>query len=356
MEHLEDFDAAEPTTADLAVVKGDIWKKDLKKSVLFKSLKKERRQSDDIGFMLKTLCDHKILTPEEEIDIATRLIDVRTRYHRALQQFRETTDSETPEALPMHIAKLGEKLIQERQEFARHNLRLVVSIAKRYRGTSMTLPDLVAEGSTGLMKAVDKYELRGNRFHTYATWWIRQAIQRGLCRARGIPISTDVFEKLYKIRTFEEHYALRHHGRKPSKEQLMEATGLSADEVWKLRKIAKNPKSLDAMIGKDDDRTEGQMLPDHRTSEADNTMHSEELSRILKMALEQDNRLQEKEIRCYVMMKGLLDGHPKRAAAVSRIVGMTPSVVKTYYKKVRRVLGLNENLKRLMNEYQQKKN
>jgi RNA polymerase primary sigma factor len=187
----------------------------------------------------------------------------------ALLKELESTTAQTlegPEELRARVREISERFAdyeRTKRKLSSGNLRLVVSIGKKYRNRGLTFLDVIQEGNTGLMKAVDKYEYwRGYKFSTYATWWIRQAITRALAdQARTIRVPVHMIEAMSKIRQVSRRLA-QESGREPSLEEIAEASGVSLEETQRVLKVAKSPISLDRPVGERDDSEFGNFIED----------------------------------------------------------------------------------------------
>ena len=162
----------------------------------------------------------------------------------------------TPEEELKAFKELSEGNEAKKEEIVEHNLRLVLSIAKRYVGRGLDFLDLVQEGNIGLMTAVDKFKYeKGYKFSTYATWWIRQAITRGLSNgSRTIRIPVHLYECIFKVEKFINGYFNSHNGEKPTYREIQEATGFSIEKVEDIIKYSGKPVSLNSPIGEGEDR------------------------------------------------------------------------------------------------------
>ncbi|WP_146397327.1 sigma-70 family RNA polymerase sigma factor [Pseudobythopirellula maris] len=208
-----------------------------------------------------------------------------------------------------------------KRELSGGNLRLVVSIAKKYRNRGLSFLDLIQEGNTGLMRAVDKYEYRrGFKFSTYATWWIRQAITRAIAdQARTIRIPVHMIDVLTKLRNTAKRLQ-QERGREPSVEEISLASGVSLEETERVLDIGRHPVSLDRPIGDGDDCSFGEFVEDHSTENptklANNGLLRERIDELLKT-------LTYREREIVRLRYGLADGYSYTLEEVGRIFKVT---------------------------------
>lgn len=271
---------------------------------------------DHVKMYLKEIGKVNLLTPEEELSLAKRMADGE-KAKEQLEEIGEEIDEDTKKQIDLLIAD-GEKA---KKSLAEANLRLVVSIAKRYVGRGMLFLDLIQEGNLGLIKAVDKFDYtKGYKFSTYATWWIRQAITRAIAdQARTIRIPVHMVETINKLVRVSRQL-VQELGREPTPEELAKELNMPVDKVREISKISQEPVSLETPIGEEEDSQLGDFIEDDAAivppDAASFSMLQEQLAKTLE-------GLAERERKVISLRFGLEDGHPRTLEEVGREFGVT---------------------------------
>ncbi len=267
------------------------------------TLTKDLTINDPVRMYLKEIGQIKLLTLDEESELADRV------------------------AAGDEVAK---------STLAEANLRLVVSIAKRYVGRGMLFLDLIQEGNIGLMKAVEKFDVsKGYKFSTYATWWIRQAITRAIAdQARTIRVPVHMVETINKLARVQRQLTLELN-REPSEEELAKKMNMSVEKIHEIYKISQEPVSLETPIGEEDDSHLGDFVPDERNMSpeefATNEMLKDEIADVLLTLTERE----EKVIR---LRFGLEDGKSRTLEEVGQMFGVTRERIRQIEAKALRKL------------------
>ena len=262
----------------------------------------------------------------------------RTNLRRELKDLMSVTQ-ESPRGLRQRCRECRVRFEQYehvKRQLSSGNLRLVVSIAKKYRNRGMSFLDLIQEGNTGLMRAVDKYEYRrGFKFSTYATWWIRQAITRAIAdQARTIRIPVHMIDVLSKLRNIQKRL-LQEKRREPTTEEIARYASISVEEVKRVMDIGRHPVSLDRPIGESEDCSFGEFIEDHSGENpvkiANNGILRDKIERLLKTLTYREREI----IR---LRYGLGDGYTYTLEEVGRIFKVTRERVRQIEAKAVRKL------------------
>ncbi|HEU0130048.1 MAG TPA: RNA polymerase sigma factor [Mycobacteriales bacterium] len=271
--------------------------------------------NDPVRMYLKEIGKVPLLTAEEEVDLAKR-IEAGLFASEKLATTRKLADKtrRDMEAIERDGQLAKKKLVEA-------NLRLVVSIAKRYVGRGMLFLDLIQEGNLGLIRAVEKFDYtKGYKFSTYATWWIRQAITRAIAdQARTIRIPVHMVETINKLIRIQRQL-LQDLGREPTPEEIAKEMDLTPDKVREILKVSQEPVSLETPIGEEEDSHLGDFIEDSDAvvpvDAASFILLQEQLDSVL-------HTLSEREKKVIQLRFGLTDGHPRTLEEVGREFGVT---------------------------------
>jgi len=270
---------------------------------------------DSVQHYLQEIGRVSLLSALEEVELAERM----ERGKAAMQRLAANED-----VSPQLRMALRSDLISS-QEARRHliqaNLRLVVSIAKKYVGRGLALLDLIQEGNIGLMRAVEKFDYhKGNRFSTYATWWIRQAVTRAIAeQGRTIRLPVHMSESVGQVKRTAERLSQALE-RQPSAEEIATALGQPLDRVERVLEAARRPVSLETPVGEDGEHTLGDFLQDDELPTPADFASQQLLRRDLAEALD---HLNERERRIIDLRYGLADGQRRTLEEVGKVLGMT---------------------------------
>ena len=275
---------------------------------------------DPVRMYLKEIGKVSLLTAAEEVDLAMKI-------EAGVEAMAQLDASEDEGGVPLErrerrrLSRIEQVGLDAKQQLIEANLRLVVSIAKRYVGRGMLFLDLIQEGNLGLIRAVEKFDYtKGFKFSTYATWWIRQAITRAIAdQARTIRIPVHMVETINKLVRIQRQL-LQSLGREPTPEEIAEEMGLTPERVREIQKISQEPVSLETPIGEEEDSQLGDFIEDDAAvvppDAASFSMLQEQLAKTLE-------GLAERERKVITLRFGLEDGHPRTLEEVGREFGVT---------------------------------
>src|SRR5579872_3425513 len=285
---------------------------------------------DSVHTYLKSIGRTSLLTAEQEVDLAKRIEAGLFAEHKL-----ETTALEGRAGLDEGYRRDLELIAEDGRRAKAHmleaNLRLVVSVAKKYSDRGLSLLDVVQEGNLGLIRAVEKFDYtKGYKFSTYAMWWIRQAIQRGFAdSARTIRLPVHVLEMLSKLSRVERDMHQRL-GREPTPEELAVELDRTPDQIEELLRTSRQPISLDSTIGEDGETSIGDLIEDVDAPEASELVDRQLMAEQLRSALD---ALTPREATIMAMRFGLYDGNPHTLDEIGRALGLTRERIRQLEKQ-----------------------
>jgi RNA polymerase primary sigma factor len=275
--------------------------------------------SDPVRMYLKEIGKVPLLTARQEVDLAMKIEAGLLAVDELDAAASKGVTLERAEVRRLErLERIG---VEAKKQLVEANLRLVVSIAKRYVGRGMLFLDLIQEGNLGLIRAVEKFDYeKGFKFSTYATWWIRQAITRAIAdQARTIRIPVHMVETINKLIRIQRQL-LQELGREPTPEEIGEKMEMTAERVREILKISQEPVSLETPIGEEEDSQLGDFIEDGEAvvppDAASFSMLQEQLAKVL-------DSLSERERKVIELRFGLEDGHPRTLEEVGREFGVT---------------------------------
>ena len=298
---------------------------------------------DPVRMYLKEIGKVDLLTASEEVHLAMK-IEAGTDATAKLEA-AEAGELELTRAEQRRLMRIEQVGLDAKQQLISANLRLVVSIAKRYVGRGMLFLDLIQEGNLGLIRAVEKFDYtKGFKFSTYATWWIRQAITRAIAdQARTIRIPVHMVETINKVKKVSSQL-LHENGHEPSAEEIAERLDMPVDKVREIMRVAQEPVSLETPIGEEEDSHLGDFIPDDEApvpaEAASQTLLKEQLADVLKT-------LTPREEEVLRLRFGLKDGRPRTLEEVGKVFNVTRERIRQIEAKALRKLRHPSRSKKL---------
>ncbi|HUC57212.1 MAG TPA: RNA polymerase sigma factor [Streptosporangiaceae bacterium] len=280
---------------------------------------------DSVHTYLKSIGRTSLLTAEQEVDLAKRIEAGLFAEHKL-----ETETDLSPD-YAADLEAVAEDGRRAKAHMLEANLRLVVSVAKKYSDRGLSLLDVVQEGNLGLIRAVEKFDYtKGYKFSTYAMWWIRQAIQRGFAdSARTIRLPVHVLEMLSKLSRVERDMHQRL-GREPTPEELAVELDRTPDQIEELLRTSRQPISLDSTIGEDGETSIGDLIEDVDAPEASELVDRQLMADQLRHALD---ALTPREATIMAMRFGLYDGNPHTLDEIGKALGLTRERIRQLEKQ-----------------------
>jgi RNA polymerase primary sigma factor len=280
---------------------------------------------DSVHTYLKSIGRTSLLTAEQEVDLAKRIEAGLFAEHKL------DTEPDLDPGYRRDLEFVAEDGRRAKAHMLEANLRLVVSVAKKYSDRGLSLLDVVQEGNLGLIRAVEKFDYtKGYKFSTYAMWWIRQAIQRGFAdSARTIRLPVHVLEMLSKLSRVERDMHQRL-GREPTPEELAVELDRTPDQIEELLRTSRQPISLDSTIGEDGETSIGDLIEDIDAPEASELVDRQLMAEQLRSALD---ALTPREATIMAMRFGLYDGNPHTLDEIGRALGLTRERIRQLEKQ-----------------------
>lgn len=287
--------------------------------------------NDTVRLYLREIGLVPLLKGEQEVELAKAMEDGDKAQQELIENDHTLSDAER-----LALRRRIDRGHQSREHLTTANLRLVVSVAKKYIGRGLSLLDLIQEGNVGLIRAVEKFNyLKGFKFSTYATWWIRQAITRAIAdQARTIRIPVHMVETINRMMRTARRLT-QENGREPSDEELAQALDLTVEKVRAIRKTSMEPVSLETPVGQEEDSQLGDFLPDEKleapSDAASHQMLREQVAQVL-------DQLTEREKRVLKLRFGLEDGTQRTLEEVGKEFGVTRERIRQIEVKALRKL------------------